>query len=210
MTTPLQTPNAIPIQVPDEAGSKAASAAAAGRARLRKRILLGLIILVATFVITYIIAWYNANQLATRFFQDSENSYNAGDYLNAMVGFQKFDDQTNQYVNYGGYLNVAKIWSSPYSWPMPSYVQKAVERSKEIISAKLTVEQAETYILENTGRPGTPYFAEIYLRLGELYEQNGDIEDAIDVYQSYASQFPDRKDLIEQAQQHLENLQSQN
>ena len=212
MTTPLQTPNAIPIQVPDEKGtaSATASAAAAARARMGKRILLGLLILLATFVITYVIAWYSANSLASRFFQDSENSYNSGDYLDAMVGFQKFDDKTNKYVNYGGYLNVAKIWSGSYSWPQPSYVQKAVERSKEIISEKLTVQQAETYIQENTGRPGTPYFAEIYLRLGELYEQNGDIQDAIDVYKSYASQFPDRKDLIEQAQQHLEKLQSQN
>jgi TolA-binding protein len=73
----------------------------------------------------------------------------------------------------------------------------------------LTVQQAEQYIQENTGRPGTPYFAEIYLRLGELYEQNGDTKDAMDVYQSYASQFPDRPDLIKQAQQHLAKLQSQ-
>jgi hypothetical protein len=208
MTTPLQTPNAIPIQVTDEAGTTAAAAASA-RTRLGKRILLGLIILVATFVVTYVIAWYSANQLATRFILDSENSYNSGDYLNALVGFQKFDDETNKYINFGGYLNVEKIWSSSYSWPQPAYVQQAVERSKEIIAEKLTVQQAEQYIQENTGRPGTPYFAEIYLRLGELYEQNGDIEDAIDVYQSYPSQFPDRKDLIELAQQHLEKLQSQ-
>lgn len=208
MTTPLRTPNAVPIPVPGETGT-ANEAAAAARARLGKRILLGLLILVATFVVTYIIAWYSANQLSTRFFQDSEDSYNSGEYLDALVGFQKFDDETNQYVNYGGYLNVEKIWSSSYSWPQPAFVQQAVERSKEIINEKLTVEQAEKYILENTGRPGTPYFAEIYLRLGELYEQNGDTKDAIDVYQSYASQFPNRKDLIELAQQHLERLQSQ-
>ena len=207
MTTSLQTPALPPLQATGEA---AATAAAAARARFGKRFLLGLLILAALFLVTYALAWYNANQLATRFFQDAEASFNTGDYLKALVGYQKFDEQTNKYINYGGYLNVEKIWSSRYSWPQPPYVQQAVQRSQEIINQKLTVQQAEQYIQENTGRPGTPYFAEIYLRLGELYEQNGDTKDAIDVYQSYASQFPDRKDLIEQAQQHLAKLQSQN
>lgn len=204
MTTSIQTPINPPIQPTKEAAQATASA------RFRKRFLLGMLILTATFLVTYVFAWYNANQLATRFFQDSEATYNAGDYLQALVGYQKFDEKTNKYVNYGGFLNVEKIWSSRYSWPQPPYVQQAVKRSQEIISQKLTVQQAEQYIQENTGRPGTPYFAEIYLRLGELYEQNGDTQDAIDVYQSYASQFPDRKDLIEQAQQHLAKLQNQN
>lgn len=206
MTTSLQPPILTPIQTTKAA---AETAAAAARARFRKRLLLGLLILAATFLVTYALAWYNANQLATRFFQDSEATYNTGDYLKALVGFQKFDNKTNKYINYGGYLNVEKIWSNQYSWPQPAYVQQAVKRSQEIIGQKLTVQQAEKYIQENTGRPGTPYFAEIYLRLGELYEKNGDTKDAIDVFQSYASQFPDRKDLIEQAQQHLAKLQGQ-
>jgi tetratricopeptide (TPR) repeat protein len=204
MTTSIQTPILPPIQPTKEA------AAAAASARFRRRFLLGLLILAATFLVTYVFAWYNANLLATRFFLDSEATYNTGDYLKALVGYQKFDDKTNKYIKYGGFLNVEKIWSSRYSWPQPPYVQQAVKRSQEIIGQKLTIQQAEQYIQENTGRPGTPYFAEIYLRLGELYEQNGDTQDAIDVYQSYASQFPDRKDLIEQAQQHLAKLQSQN
>lgn len=195
MTTPLQpTPPA---------------AAPVSRARLGKRFLLGLIILAAVFVITYALAWYNANQLATRFYQDSETSFNNGDYLRALVGYQEFDETTNRYINFGGYLNVEKIWSNRYSWPQPPYLQQAVQRSAEVINQKLTVEQAEQYIMENTGRPGTPYFAEIYLRLGELYEQNGDNRDAVDVYESFPSQFPNRPDLIEKAQQHLERLQNQ-
>jgi tetratricopeptide (TPR) repeat protein len=146
--------------------------------------------------------------LATRFFQDAEASYKAGNFLDALVGYQKFDNPTNKYINYGGYLNVEKIWSSYYSWPLPSYAVQAMARSQEIINQKLTVQQAEQYIKNNTGRPGTPYFAEIYLRLGGLYEQTGDTKDAIDVYQSYAAQFPDRKDLIALAQQRLAALQS--
>ena len=124
------------------------------------------------------------------------------------MGYQKFDNSTNKYINYGGYLSVEKIWSSYYSWPQPPYLLQALLRSQEIIDQKLTVQQAEQYIKDNTGRPGTPYFAEIYLRLGGLYEQTGDTKDAIDVYQSYAAQFPDRKDLIALAQQRLAILKS--
>jgi tetratricopeptide (TPR) repeat protein len=204
MTTSLQTPTSTPVQATGEA----AGTAEVARSGFGKRFLLGLLLLVIVFVITYAFAWYNANQLTTRFFQDSEASYNSGNYLQALVGYQKFDEKTNKYTNYGGYLNVEKIWSNRFSWPQPPYVQQAVKRSQEIISQKLTVQQAEQYIQQNTGRPGTPYFAEIYLRLGELYEQNGDTKDAIDVYQSFASQFPGRKDLISQAQQHLQKLQN--
>lgn len=204
MTTSIQTPTSAPLP----AAGEAAATAAVARSRFGKRVLLGLAILVAIFVVTFALAWYNADQLANRFYQDAENSFNAGDYLKALVGYQTFDNKTNKYLNYGGYLNVEKIWSSRYSWPQPAYVQQAVKRSQEIIDQKLTVQQAEQYIQNNIGRPGTPYFAEIYLRLGELYEQNGDTKDAIDVYKSYPSQFPDRKDLIQQAQQHLAKLQN--
>jgi tetratricopeptide (TPR) repeat protein len=207
MTTSLQTPTSTPAQAVGEA---AGTAAAASRSRFGKRFVLGLLLLVVIFLVTYALAWYNANQLATRFYQDAESSFNSGDYLQALVGYEKFDETTNKYINYGGYLNVERIWSNRYSWPQPPYVQQAVQRSGEIIDQKLTVQQAEQYIQENIGRPGTPYFAEIYLRLGELYEQNGDTTDAIDVYQSFASQFPNRKDLIKIAQQHLQKLQDEN
>src|SRR5512146_975478 len=106
MTTSLQTP--IPIPLPG-AGKTAETAAAAARARFGKRVLVGLLILAALFLVTFALAWYNANQLATRFYQDAEASFKAGDYLKALVGFQKFDDKTNKYINYGGYLNVEKI-----------------------------------------------------------------------------------------------------
>jgi tetratricopeptide (TPR) repeat protein len=206
MTTSLQTPTSAPGPA---AGEAAGAAAVATRPRFWPRFIIGMLILVVLFAVTYALAWFNANTLATRFFADAEASYNSGDYLKALVGYQNFDAKTNKYINYGGYLNVEKIWGNRYSWPQPAYVQQAVQRSKEIIDQKLTVQDAEQYIQNNTGRPGTPYFAEIYLRLGELYEQNGDTKDAIDVYQSYASQFPDRPDLIAIAQQHLVKLQGQ-
>src|SRR5689334_626748 len=75
------------------------------------------LLIVLIFGGTYALAWYNANQLTTRFVRDADASYAAGKYLDALVGYQKFDQQQNRYINYGGYLSVEKIWSNLYSWP---------------------------------------------------------------------------------------------
>jgi hypothetical protein len=43
--------------------------------------------------------------------------------------------------------------------------------------------------------------------LGELYEQEGDLPSARDIYESIPELFPKRPDLIEKAQAHLERLE---
>ncbi len=204
MTSSLQTPTSTPSQATGEAAGTAAVSQV-----FSKPLLLVIVAIIIVFVGTYAFGWYNADQLSLRFYNDATASYKAGEYLNALVGYQKFDEKTNKYINYGGYVSVEKIWSGPYSWPIPAFVQESRQRSQEIINQKLTADQAQQYVQENTGRPDAPYFGEIYLRLGELYEQQGDIKDAKDVYTSMASLFPSRKDLIQIAQQHLDKLKSE-
>lgn len=177
-----------------------------GRGQLLKRALLVVSGVVLIFVLTYAFAWFNASQLSARFIQDADDSYDSGDYLQALVGSEEFDPQTNEFVNKGGYLNVERIWSSSYSWPEPPVVVRARERSQEIVDQRLTIEMAEDYIRANTGRPA-PYFAEIYLRLGELYEEDGDVMSAREIYESIPDLFSRRPDLIEQAREHLERLE---
>lgn len=203
MTISLQTPTSTPAKAVAEAAGTAVVAR-----RFPKQLFLGIFIVVLIFLITYALAWYNAYKLSERFTRDADTSYQAGNYLDALVGYQKFDAQTNKYINYGGYLAVEKIWSNRFSWPVPASVQYAQQRSQDIIYKKLTIDQAEKYIQDNIGRPGAPFFAEIYLHLGELYEQNGDIKDAKDIYESFPDLFPNRPDLIQQAQEHLKRLKN--
>lgn len=49
----------------------------------------------------------------------------------------------------------------------------------------------------------------IYLRLGELYEADGRLRDAEDVYTSVPDLFPGDQGLIERARRNLERLQQQ-
>lgn len=170
-----------------------------------RRTLLIILLVAGIYLLTYVFAWFNAYRLSARFIQDADDSYTREVYLEALVGGEAFDSQTNRNVKKGGYLNVEKIWSSSYSWPEPSILERARERSQEIINQRLTIETAEDYIRANTGRPA-PYFAEIYLRLGELYEAEGDLRSARDIYESIPELFPNRPDLIDKARGHLARL----
>ncbi|HEY3477246.1 MAG TPA: tetratricopeptide repeat protein [Anaerolineales bacterium] len=198
MSASIQPPSVSPAAQPE--------AAAVARPGFLRRALLVALLAGSIFALSYGFAWFNASRLSARFIQDADAAYNQGEYLESLVGTERFDPQINQYVKQGGYLNVEKIWSSSYSWPAPPELERASQRTQEIVNQRLTIEMAEEYIRANTGRPA-PYFAEIYLRLGELYEQEGDLRSARDIYESIQELFPNRPDLIEKAQAHLERLE---
>jgi tetratricopeptide (TPR) repeat protein len=195
MATSLQTPTTVPQ----------ATGEAAAVIKPNKRLYLIPLIVLGLFVVTYLIAWLNANQLTGRFLADANARYEQGEYLDALVGGEEFDPETSKYTKVGGYVDVEKIWSNPYSFPVPSAVEQARERIQETIYQYLTIPQAERYIQSNIGKPA-PYFGEIYLRLGELYEQEGDLAAARDIYESIPELFPNRADLLELAEAHLQRL----
>ncbi|MBX3015282.1 MAG: hypothetical protein KF832_27430 [Caldilineaceae bacterium] len=199
MTTALQSATTAPL-----AGQPTAT-----RGSFVRRVFWISLAVILLFAATYLFAWFNAYQLSNRFVDEAATSFAAGKYLDALVGYREFDATQNRYVTRGGYVAIERMWSAPYSWPVPTMVGIAKARSQEIITQHLTVTDAEQYIQANTGRPGAPYFGEIYLRLGELYEAEDAVRDAEDIYTSLPTLFPHRPDLIEQANQHLARLQDQ-
>ena len=165
-------------------------------------VLLGIVLLTAG---TYTFAWYRAYSLTMRFMDNAAESFAAGEYLNALTGYDEFDEAANRYVYQGGYGQVALIWADPYAWPRPAALTEARARTDEIIQQRLTIDDAEAYIQENAGQ-GSPYLGRIYLRTGELYEEAGDTKDATDVYEEIADLFPNNAALIESANAHLKRL----
>ena len=170
-----------------------------------KRILIGVLLLLLLIVGTYALAWYNANRLSQRFMAHADAAYAEGNYTLALTGREAYDADAQQYVRTGGYIDVERIWSHPYSWPIPDITAEARERAQEIIFGELSIEEAEQYVQANIGRPA-PYFGEIYLHLGDLYLQEGDERSAREVFESVAQLFPRRADLIEGAQEGLAQL----
>lgn len=191
-TLPSATPNVV-----------APAAPARSRAWLRWSLLIGaLVVLIAA---TYAFAWYRASSLARGYLSDADASYDAGKYLEALVGYDEFDAARNAYVTHGGYMQVEKIWADPYSWPRPAGVDRAQARIDEIIGQRITIPEAENFIQANTGKANA-YFGIIYLRLGELYEQDGDVASAKEIYSSIEELFAGEPELIARAKEHLARL----
>lgn len=156
---------------------------------------------------TYAFAWYRAYSLSLRFMENAAESFEAEAYLNALTGFEAFDEAQNRYVYRGGYGQVARIWEDPYAWPRPPVLAEAQARTDEIIDERLTLDDTETFIEANVGQRN-PYLGRIYLRTGELYEEEGDVDAAADVYEEVAELFPNNRALIERAEAHLERLEA--
>jgi tetratricopeptide (TPR) repeat protein len=160
------------------------------------------------FFITYLVAWWDAYRLSVTYLKDADAAYQEGQYLYALLGYQEFDRAKGEYVDYGGYIQVQRIWEDTYAFPEPGEVRRANQRIDEIIYTRLTLEEAEQFVQENIGRYN-PYMGLIYLRLGELYEAEGQFRDAQDIYESFPDLFPDDQELIERARADLENLLAQ-
>ena len=162
-------------------------------------------LIIGLFAVTYVFGWIQALRLASSYYQDAEAAYAQGDYLNALTGYKEFDAERNKYIQRGGYLQVERIWNNSYAWPRPTVYGYAQTRIHEIIQQRITIPMAEGFIQANIGKV-TPYLGIVYLRLGELYEQEGDAVAAKDVYQLITESFPNQPDLTAQAQAHLNKL----
>lgn len=172
----------------------------------RSFLLIGLLLVV--LLGSYALAWYSAYRLSQGYLQDADTSYDNGEYLNALVGYRAFDEAQQRYVDRGGYMEVERIWRNQYAQPVPPDVARARERINEIVNERLTIEDAEAFVQQNIGR-SNPYLAMLYLRLGELYEADGNTRDAEDIYSSFEDLFPNETELVARAQQNLERLESQ-
>lgn len=173
--------------------------------RVGRAVLIGVALLLVLFISTYIVAWLRASRLTATFMADADASYDAGKYLDSLTGYEEFDQATNSYVTHGGYMKALNIWASSDAWPKPASIERARARIDEVLQDHLTVQEAEGFVQANIGKQN-PFLGPIYLRLGELYEEEGDVESARQVYTDIADLFPGQDDLIARAQEHLAKL----
>lgn len=174
----------------------------------RRRWLFLLAVLLVLVLGSYALAWYSAYGLSQSYLSDADASYDAGEYLNALVGYREFDEAQQKYVDRGGYMEVERIWGDQHAQPVPPDVARARERIDEIVNEWLTIEDAESFVQENIGR-SNPYLALIYLRLGELYEAEGSERDARDIYESFADLFSNEAELTARAEANLARLEGE-
>ncbi len=186
-------------------GATEAAAQRSSGPRVGRAVLIGVALVVALFVITYAIAWFRASRLSATFMADADASYQAGKYLESITGYEEFDKARNAYVTHGGYMKALNVWASPRAWPQPAGIGLARERIDDVLQNHLTVAEAEGFVQANIGKRN-PFMGPIYLRLGELYEEQGDAADARQVYADIPELFPGQDDLIARAKDHLARL----
>lgn len=174
--------------------------------RSARRLLIVAIGGVALFVITYVLAWLQAYNLSMTYLEDADRSFEEGRYLDALVGYETYDRPAKRYIHFGGYMQIQRIWKSEFARPPFPNLSRAQERIDVIVNNYITIENAEEFVLENSGQ-SNPYLGLIYLRLGELYEADGRIQEAQDIYKSFEELFKDETELIKRAKAHLERLQ---
>jgi tetratricopeptide (TPR) repeat protein len=162
-------------------------------------------LVVALFVTGYGLAWNEASTLSARYLTEAESSYARGAYLDAITGYEETIAGNSQRIERGGYAQVLAIWRDPAALPRPAYLAQAEARIDDIIDQHLTIADGERFVLENAGL-SNPYFGDVYLRLGELYEEAGDRPTAIEIYRDVISSFRQRQDLVADAQAHLTAL----
>lgn len=158
------------------------------------------------FVVTYIVAWLSAYNLSQAYLVDADKSFADGEYMAALTGYDEFDDTLGRNIFRGGYQQVVNIWTNRYAQPVPESIASARSRIDEIINEKITIEEAEKFVQRNVGR-SNPYLGRIFLRLGELYEADGDEDDAMDIYSEVAELFPREPELIARAQENIKRLE---
>lgn len=175
---------------------------AQGGWRLGVYILIGV---VSLLVGGYVLAWFSAARLTQAYFADAEASFERGEYLDALMGYNEFVEASRRNEFRGGYAQVVNIWADRFASPVPGEVEIAQERIDTIINQHLTIEEAEEFVQRNIGR-NNPYLGPIYLRLGELYEAEGDFDTAEEIYEDVIDSFPLNPLLIQQAQVRLDQL----
>jgi len=177
----------------------------AARGRFWRLLALALGIIVLLFAATYVFAWYRANTLTSTYMTDADRSYAEGKYLPALTGYEELDEQTGRTITRGGYANVAHIWADRDAWPRPAQVALAQQRIDEILNQHLTIDEAEGFIQVNTGKQN-PYLGLVFLRLGELYAEDGDVRSAKEIFEEVPDLFPNEPDLIKRAEEHLQQM----
>src|SRR5687768_2932894 len=93
MTTSIQ-----PSTLPPATGVATAAEKERAAARVSWRWVWIPLVVVLIFGATYALSWYNAYQLTDRFVRDADATFAAGAYLDALVGYQTFDPEANEYV----------------------------------------------------------------------------------------------------------------
>lgn len=173
----------------------------------RKKPAIVILVIAILFAGNYACAWFNSYSLSRTYYRQAEASYRAGRYIEALMGYKDYDAAHGRRVFVGGYAQVVNIWEHPWALPRPAVYEEARAKVGEIIHQKFTREDAQLFLDRYLGREN-PYLGEVMLRMAELYEEEGDDENALETYRLVISSFRTDRALVERAKERVAALEA--
>ncbi|PTM59644.1 hypothetical protein [Desmospora activa] len=155
----------------------------------------------------YAWVWVEVYQTSQFYYEMATDNYRKGDYGAALKGVET-ENANGETAFLGGYQQVIDAWDQPYAWPRPSFVEDARGMVDQIINEKLTIAEGEALFQAYFNRDNR-YLGRIMLRVGELYEQQQDVDAAIETYEVVRQAFANDDGLIKTASQRLSALKKQ-
>lgn len=141
---------------------------------LRKKLInyLAIVTIVfAIFLAGYLAAWQQVNSFAIESFKHSEDMEKAGKYVNALNGYQIFDEKLQKYVTWVGYVQISKMFEGFFVFSRPAIVQKAKKKIMYLIS-NMPLSELERYF-NMTVRSRNPYILYVAAELIRKYKNLG-------------------------------------
>lgn len=171
----------------------------------KRKPLLAVLVLALVVAVTYFVSWMQYYSRSQTYYRQAMANYDAGDYIGALKGKQVSTADGSGYAFQGGMQEVIDIWSSGYAFPKPAVYHQAVQMANTIIDQKI---DAKTGLdaFQQYFKTDNEFLPQILFKVAGELEQQNDIKDARDIYQTIKDAFPYDKASAAKAGQKLAAL----
>lgn len=170
---------------------------------MKKRLLIALAV-IALLVAFYAVTWFRIYNMTAGYFAEAEASFESGKYALALKGGNDF--ATGDFT--GAYQQVVEAWEGGLALPKPQIFLDARQREQTILQEKLSVKDIDAMVKKYL-KIDKRYLDAALLRKAELLLADGKTSKAIEAYESAVQVFPMNKELAQQVEAKLAELNAQ-
>jgi len=171
--------------------------------RITNKMIITSFTIICLIIFLYGYTWIETSFRSRRFLEEAKNSYSQGDFIKAIKGGDVVID--GNYVFVGGLQQVCTAWESPLAWPKPDVYNTALNLLDKIIDKEMTIDIG-MQLFKNYFQLDRKYLDRILLRVGDLYYEHGEYQQAKDIYKNAQEIFVHNKNLQTYTSKRLEEM----
>ncbi|WP_105614865.1 hypothetical protein [Vallitalea okinawensis] len=172
---------------------------------LKQQLRLVLIIL-GFIIVSYSWVWLQSYNRSKEYYEMAMSNFEKGDYIVAIKGKRVLKEDESGYIYQGGLQQALEIWDSPYAIPKPNIYLEAELQIDHIINEKIDLGMGKD-AFKSYFQLDNRYLPEILIRVGELYEEQNEMNKAIEIYTIVKDAFVYDKAMVNEAIQKIEQLE---